>query len=173
MYLKSNASIILMVFICFSILSCGLFFIGFMLTKKFNNRFNKIYTLLTGLSFREVFLIVTVILNLTLIFYFIFQISYFLPIGLYMIIATSFLACFVSFNIRLIITEIIYSSISACLLWLLLMLNNYYNYIGNNKYVLALIIIFIILIVIYAFFVTIRKINLLITMYKVGGEKNE
>ena len=170
--MNNYANVVLMVFICFLIFSSGLFIIGYLITKKFNKRFNKIYTLLTGLGFREVFLVATTLFNLLLAIYFIYRINYFLPIGLYMIAATCFLSCFTAFNIRLIIIDIIYSGIECCLLWLLLMLNNYYNYIGTNKYILILMIIFIILIIIYALFVTIRKIYLLITMYKVGGEKN-
>ena len=164
--MKNYGNIVLMVFIYFVGFSLLITLIGFLLTRKFNKKFHKVYILFMGLSFKEVFLLSTVFLNAILIIYFLVNVNYFLPLGLYMIVVSNFLSCFFSFNFRVIIVDIIYTLISCGLLWLLLMVRNYQDYIGNIKYLNILIIVFIIMIVIYTLFITIRKINLLINIHR-------
>ena len=171
--MKNYAHIVLMVFVYFIIFSLLISLIGFLLTKKFNKKFYRFYILFMGLSFREVFLLATVFLNVVLIIYFIFNVNYFLPLGLYMIAVTNFLSCLLSFNIRLIIIDIIYTSILCGLLWLLMTIKNYQSYVGQNIYIKVLIIVFIIMIILYTLFITIRKINLLVNIHRSNGGKNE
>ena len=179
--MKNYGNIVLMVFIYFVGFSLLITLIGLLLTRKFNKKYHKLYILFMGLSFKEAFLLSTVFLNAILILYFIVNVSYFLPLGLYMIVVTNFLSCFFSFNIRVIIVDIIYTGISCSLLWLLMTLRNYQNYVGQNTYITILTIVFIILIVLYMLFITVRKINLLINIHRktdgivgeISGGKNE
>ena len=179
--MKNYGNIVLNTFIYFVGFSLLITLIGLLLTKKINKKFHKFYILFMGLSFKEAFLLSTVFLNAILIIYFIVNINYYLPLGLYMIVVTNFLSCFFSFNIRVILVDIIYTGISCSFLWLLMTLSNYQNYIGKNDYLTILTIVFIVLIVLYMLFITVRKINLLVNIHRktsgiveeIKGDNNE
>ena len=157
------------VFMYFTVFSILVLVISYFLTRKFNQRFRKIYILFMGLSFREVFLFATTFLNALLMIYFIININYFWTLGLYMIISVNFLSCLFSFNLHVITADIMYTSVSCGLFWSLTMIINYYNYLGSDKYVLLLIMLLIILIIVYCLFITIRKVGLLVNLHKGGG----
>lgn len=159
------------VFMYFTVFSILILVISYLLTRKFDNRFRKVYILFMGLSFKEVFLFATTFLNQLLLIYFIININYYWPLGLYMIVSTNFLSCLFSFNIRVIMADIGYTSIACGLLWLLTTIISYYNYLGSNQSVLVLISLLIIMIIVYSMFVTIRKVGLLVNLHK-GGVTN-
>ena len=179
--MKNYGNIVLMVFIYFVGFSLLITLFGLLLTRKFNKKYHKLYILFMGLSFKEVFLLSTVFLNAILITYFVVNVDYFLPLGLYMIVVTNFLSCFFSFNFRVILVDIIYTGISCGFLWLLMTLSNYQDYVGKNNYLTVLTIVFIILIILYMLFITVRKINLLVNIHRktegimeeIKGEQNE
>lgn len=165
-------SVIFMVLVCYIAFSSLILLFGLLITKKFNNKYRKIYSIFIGLTFREISLLSITFLNLVLVLYFLFNIGSFYPIGLIMIVVTNFFSCLLSFNVRLIIVDIIYTSVSCLLLWLLMVVNDYFNYVGFNNYILALIIIFSIMIIIYVIFITTRKLNLLINIHRKNGGYN-
>ena len=171
--MKNYANILLTVFIYFVIFCFVVIILGFLLTKKYNKKYQKIYTLFTGLNFKEIFLLSTSFINLVFIIYYVINSMYFMPLGLYMIASLNFLSCLVSLNYRVILIDIIYTGISCSLIWLLMTVYNYYNYVGGNEYVLILIVVFIVLIILYALFITIRKINLIINIHKNREVRNE
>jgi len=171
--MKNYANVILMVLIYFAVFSGLMIIVGFLFTKKFNKKFRKIYILFMGLSFQEAFLLSTTFLNLIIMIYFLINVNYFLPLGSYMIVVTNFLSCLFSFNIKIIIVDLLYTTVSCSLLWLLMTINNYHSYIGDNIYMSVLTIMFMMMIGLYLLFLTIRKINLLVNLHRVNGGKNE
>ena len=159
------------VFMYFTVFSVFILIISYLLTRKFDKRFRKIYILFMGLSFKEVFLFATTFLNFLLMIYFIINVSYYWPLGFYMIVATNFLSCLFSFDIRVIMADICYTGIGCGLLWLLTTIIGYYNYLGSDSSVLVLISLLIIMIIVYSMFVMIRKVGLLVNLHK-GGVTN-
>lgn len=157
------------VFMYFTVFSIFILVISYLLTRKFDQRFRKIYILFMGLSFKEVFLFATTFLNFLLMIYFIINVSYYWTLGFYMIVATNFLSCLFSFDIRVIMADICYTGIGCGLLWLLTTIISYYNYLGSSNAVLVLISLLIIMIIVYSMFVMIRKVGLLVNLHKGGG----
>lgn len=157
------------IFMYFTVFSIFILVISYLLTRKFDQRFRKIYILFMGLSFKEVFLFATTFLNFLLMIYFIINVSYYWPLGFYMIVATNFLSCLFSFDIRVIMADICYTGIGCGLLWLLTTIISYYNYLGSSNAVLVLISLLIIMIIVYSMFVMIRKVGLLVNLHKGGG----
>ena len=51
------------IFMYFTVFSILILVISYLLTRKFDNRFRKVYILFMGLSFKEVFLFATTFLN--------------------------------------------------------------------------------------------------------------
>jgi len=170
--MNDYAQVFKTIFMYFTVFSVLVLIVSYFLTRKFNKRFRKVYILFMGLSFREVFLFATTFLNTLLILYFVINVNYYWPLGLYMIAATNFLSCLLAFNIKIITADVLYTSVSCGLLWLLTTIVNYYNYLGSDKYVLLLISLLIIMITVYSLFITIRKIWLLVNLHK-GGVINE
>ena len=164
--MKGYAYIIIMVLLTFVAFSFALVLMGHLFTRKYNKKFRKLYSLFMGLSFREVFILSTTVLNMLIMFFFLLNVNYYYPIGFYMLIATNFLSCLFSFKFRIIVIDIIYTLISCAFLWLLMTIRNYYSYVGESTGILILVIIFIILIAVYTFFITVRKINYLINMHE-------
>lgn len=169
--MNNSVEVIKNIFIYFAVFSISILLICYFFTRKFNSKYRKIYILFMGLSFREVFLIATTFISAILMIYFIINNEYYWPLGMYMITANCFLSCLFSLNYRVIIVDIIYTSISCCFLWLLMVIIKYYLYVGGEKYILSLILAFIIMIVVYTLFVATRKMNLLINIHKTGGKK--
>lgn len=156
----------------FTIFSIVILIVSYLLTRKFDKRFRKLYILFMGLSFKEIFLFATTFLNFLLMIYFIININYYWPLGFYMLVATNFFSCLFSFNIKVITADVLYTSVACGLMWLLTTIIGYYNYLGTDKYVLILIMLMILLIIVYSMFVMIRKVGLLINLHK-GGVINE
>ena len=129
--MNDYAQVFKTIFMYFTVFSVLVLIVSYFLTRKFNKRFRKVYILFMGLSFREVFLFATTFLNTLLILYFVINVNYYWPLGLYMIAATNFLSCLLAFNIKIIIADVLYTSVSCGLLWLLTTIVNYYNYLGS------------------------------------------
>ena len=170
--MRNSGTIIFMIFISFLLFSLVALIAGMLITKKFNIKYRKIYSIFMGLSFREVLLLSTILINLIVVLYFLMNIDTFVPIGLYALVALCFVFCIFSLNVKAIITNIIYTVVSGALLWLLMIISNYHDYIGSNTLVLALIIIFTLLIIVYVIFITVREINILVSMHKINGGEN-
>ena len=141
------------------------FILGLFLTKKFNYKLRKFYSIFFGLSFREVVVQACIICNLLLGLFFIYDIKSINSFGLIMIAAVNLILIIVSLNMHTILANIIYSSISISLLWLLSIVYEYYVYMESDT-ILYLIIAFIFLIILYYIFVTIRMIGILINNHQ-------
>ena len=138
------------------------FFFLYKVIKKYNNKYKNMYSILMNLPYRKIFQLAVAILNLLTILYFVIDITSISTIGIYSIIVINIYACLFSFNFHIILANIIYSSISILLLWILNIINNYMYYIVKNPFTISLKILLIILVVVYSVFVFIRKEELLL-----------
>ncbi len=162
-YLKLAFSIFLFVTIFVVIF----LIISLILTKKFRNRFREFYAIFLGISKREILIHATNTLNFLVLLYFLFNVDKFNTFGLYMIILINVISCIGSFNIKIIFLNIIYTFISALLFILLSLVNNYLTNVIFDDKVYILKILFMILILFFVFYITIRKLEILVKSYKI------
>lgn len=161
------------IFIYISIVTFVFFLLAWFFTRKFNNKYRNIYALFIDIGKRECLLYATIFLNLLLCLFFLIFSSKYDNFAMYMILFTNFVACLVSFNLRMIISNIIYSFISVELLFLLTSVNNYFNYVSNDNKILILKVLFMCVIFVYTIFITIRKIEICLRANKIRRVINE
>ncbi len=147
------------------------FIVGFILTKKFNNKYLGFYSIFFDLNKRESFLLACSLLNYLLIIFFTININYYSINFTYLIIITSIFFALLAFNIQLILSDIFFSLISIVLIWVLNLLNKYLIDINFTNTILILKIILIVMIIIYATFVIITKINMILKIRRKKMER--
>lgn len=155
------------IFIYISIVTFVLFIIAWFFTRKFNNKYRNIYAMFIDVGKRECLLYATIFLNLLLCLFFLVFTSKYDNFAMYMIIFTNLVTCLVSFNYKLIISNIIYSFISVELLFLLNAVNNYFNYVSHDSKILILKILYMCVIFIFFIFITIRKMEICLKSHKI------
>ena len=160
-----NIFIILIIFLI-------IFFItSLLLTRKYKNKYRNFYSIFLDLNKREAFLYGTLILNFLLIMYFLVNIESYYYIGIYMIAIVNIFSSMSAFNFYLAFLNIIYSFISIELLWLLNLINSYLTNMILDKNVLFLKRLLVFMIILYAIFITIRKLEIILKHHlkKYGG----
>ena len=156
----------------FMLFFCFLFFIVSMfVTRRFNNRYRKFYSIFLDLGKKDAFLYATLFLNFLLVMYFFIDISSFYYIGIYMILFVNILASLFFGNLYLILVNAFYCVVSINLLWLLSMINTYLVDVILDKNILYLKYLLIVLIILYTIFMSIRKLEIILNLHrnKYGG----
>lgn len=161
-----NIQLLLHIILFISTVEIAAFFVFYLFTKKFNQRYKNFYSSFFNITIREILLKATTLLNFLLILYFVFDISSFSKFGWIILLVTNIYSCILSLNVSVIISNIIYTSISIILLWLLEIVHNYTYFILYDSYTVFLKILFMILIIVYAIFISIRREELLLKKYK-------
>ena len=151
-------------YIC--VVSLVLFLICMLFTHNFKNRYRGFYAIFLGITKREIFIHVTNLLNLLILFYFLFNIQDFYTYGLFMIIFINLLSITFSFEFHIIIMDLIYTGISVALLMLLRLVNNYLLFVVYDKNINIIKILFMIMIVVYILYISIRKMEVTMKSYK-------
>ena len=144
-----------------------LFIILIFFTKRYKDKYKNLYSLFLNLSKKDTFLLSTTVLNFLVVLFFLINIKSFLNIGIYAILIVNIYSCFFSFNFHVIISDIIYTTMSIMMLWVLNVVNNYSIYIITNNLTIILKILLMILIFVYSLFVLVRKEEIIFSKYLV------
>lgn len=143
--------------------------IFFFATKKYSKNKVKFFGLFTSLTNRNIIVISTFVINLTLVLFFAVCPHYYNDFVMYMIIANAVISMIVSLNIHMIFSSIVYTFISIFSLKIINLVYNYLTSIYYNRLIFILAIIFIIMVIIYELFITFRQLE--IVLRKNGGAK--
>lgn len=153
-------------FIFLSVFIVVLAIILFLVTRKYKDKRTKFYSLFLNLNARSVILVATTLLNLTFILYLTLCVKYYDDFILYLLIANSVVSIIMSLDIHLVGYDILYTVISVIILKVFSLIYNYLDTIYYNRVIFVLGIVFLLMIIIYAFFITIRKIEIIIKKNK-------
>ena len=153
-------------FIFLSVFIVVLAIILFLGTRKYKDKRTKFYSLFLNLNARSVILVATTLLNLTFILYLTLCVKYYDDFILYLLIANSVVSIIMSLDIHLVGYDILYTVISVIILKVFSLIYNYLDTIYYNRVIFVLGIVFLLMIIIYAFFITIRKIEIIIKKNK-------
>ncbi len=134
----------------------------YILTRKYNDKLHNLYSLFLNVSKKDLVMETIILLNFAVIFYYsIFGNNYgYIPI--YLLIFLTIISSFLAFNVRIIITNVVYCAVSCGLLWLLDILNRYLEYVLYDKNIVIVKILFIVLIIEFAILTLVRQTQLLI-----------
>ena len=129
-------------------------------TKNFKKNKIKVLGLFLNLSKIDCVLMSTIVLNIMMTIYCVFNIDKFTSVFRIMFIINSVIAMIFSMNFHLIITELLYSSINIVVLTLLSLVNTFLTSVNYDEMTYILSIIFSCAVVVYSFFCGIRKIEI-------------
>ena len=158
--------IVLKLYIFFSIIVLFLSLFLYFYTKKYNEKKVKILGLFLDLSKLDCIVLGTNLLHLIISIYCLFNISNYGLLFMAMIIFNALISIVLSFNLHLIIAEVIYTSITLLVLTLLNLVNTYLNKISYDNITYILSIIFMITIGVYLLFISVRKLELVLKKNK-------
>lgn len=144
----------------FGIIAFILYLVITIYTKNFKKNKIKILGLFLNLSKFDCILLSTIVLNVIMTIYSIFNIDKFTSVFRIMFVINSIIAMIFSMNFHLIITELIYSSINIVVLTLLSLVNTFLTSVNYDKMTYILSVVFSCAVVAYAFFCATRKIEL-------------
>lgn len=153
-------------FIFFIIVIVVLSLIALLSTKKYNDKKVKFYAMFLDVNKRETLLFCTCLLNIILCSYLVINIKIYNDLCSYMIVMNSLLFILLSFRIRLIIIELLYSSSIVLMIRLLYLVDSYLTNIYFENNILFLKYIFMALIIIYSIFINVRKFELILNNNK-------
>lgn len=162
----SNLKQILNLYIFFSIVVIILALSLFLYTRKYNKKKIRILGLFLDLSKIDCIVLATNVLHLILSIYCVFNIEKFNIMFFTMIAVNAIVSIVLSFNLHLIIAEIIYTSITLFGLILLNLVNTFLNNISYDKMTYILSLIFMGTIVVYLLFTSVRKLELVLKKNK-------
>jgi len=134
----------------------------YILTRKFNNKYRYLYALFMDADKKTIVLYSTILLNFLLSIFFLIFIDKYDLFAIYMLAFTNIISCFVSHNLRVIISSILYGGMEIELLWLLRIVDNYLNYVIYDNRIFILKFLFIIMIFIYDIFTVVRRTEILL-----------
>ncbi len=135
-------------------------------TKNYKEKRIKFYALFLNMSRREVVLMSSCVLSLLIVFYIILNISKLDNTMMYLLLANCIVFVLLSFNFRMTIVDLLYSSSMVLVLRLLYLVDSYLTNIYFDSTIYWLKVIFMILILLYSFLANLRKYDLVLTSNK-------
>lgn len=160
--MSSNLKIILKFDIFFSVVVFLISLILFIYTRKYSQKKIKFLGLFLDLSKTDSIILASTLLNLLLTIYCVCNISEFGILLATMIIVNALATILVCFNLHLIIAEVVYTSITVVILTLLNLVNTFLTEVNYDKMTHILSIVFLCTIVVYTFYVSVRKLELVL-----------
>ena len=166
--LKSIYSYFIFVGIFIVLMSIMFFFA----TRKYNKNRIKFFALFASLNKRSIVLISTFILNFTLVSFFSVRSNYFNNFAVYLILINIFISIIVSLNIKVSVSNIIYSIISIFSLKIVNIVYTYLSSIYYDRLTFILGAIFVLMVIVYELFITFRLTEIVLkNKDKLGGIK--
>lgn len=162
----NNLKLILNLYIFFSIIVILLAVFLFIYTRKYKQKKVRILGLFLDLSKVDCIVLSTNLLHLILSVYCVFNISDFNIMFFTMIAFNSIVSIILSFNLHLIIAEIIYTFITLLGLTLLNLVNTFLTKINYDTMTYILSLVFMGTIVVYLLFITVRKLEIVLKKNK-------
>ena len=156
-------------FIFVSIFIIVLAILFFFATKKYSKKKVKLFSLFASLNKKSIILLSSFILNFTIIVFYAVATQHFNNLILYLIIVNNIIVIFVSLNIRLIISNLLYSTISIFSLKIINLIYNYLFYIYYDNLTFILGVIFILTIIVFEMFITVRLFEIVLKNIKALG----
>lgn len=141
-------------------------------TNKYKNERIKIFGLFLNLDKRECLLLSCNLLTLIVTTYSLIAVKNFNYILISMLLTISIVSIIFSLNIHLIISEIMYSSITIIIIKLLNLMKLFLIDVNFDYLTYSLSVIFTIIIFVYSLFVFIRKTELLLRKNKFVGRNS-
>lgn len=162
----NNLKLILNLYIFFSIIVVLLAVFLFIYTRKYKQKKVRILGLFLDLSKVDCIVLSTNLLHLILSVYCVFNISDFNIMFFTMIAFNSIVSIILSFNLHLIIAEIIYTFITLLGLTLLNLVNTFLTKINYDTMTYILSLVFMGTIVVYLLFISVRKLEIVLKKNK-------
>lgn len=162
----NNLKLILNLYIFFSIIVILLAVFLFIYTRKYKQKKVRILGLFLDLSKVDCIVLSTNLLHLILSVYCVFNISDFNIMFFTMIAFNSIVSIILSFNLHLIIAEIIYTFITLLGLTLLNLVNTFLTKINYDTMTYILSLVFMGTIVVYLLFISVRKLEIVLKKNK-------
>lgn len=162
----NNLKLILNLYIFFSIIVILLAVFLFIYTRKYKQKKVRILGLFLDLSKVDCIVLSTNLLHLILSVYCVFNISDFNIMFFTMIAFNSIVSIILSFNLHLIIAEIIYTFITLLGLILLNLVNTFLTKINYDTMTYILSLVFMGTIVVYLLFISVRKLEIVLKKNK-------
>ena len=147
-------------FYCLIVVTLAIFL--FIYTNKYKKERIKIFGLLLDLNKRESIILSCNILSLIVTIYSLITIKQFSLTLISMLITISLITLVCSLNIHIIISELIYSSITIVVLKLLNLINLFLSNVSFDYLTYILSVVFMLTILAYSVFIFIRKTELLL-----------
>lgn len=147
-------------FYCLIVVTLAIFL--FIYTNKYKKERIKIFGLLLDLNKRESIILSCNILSLIVTIYSLITIKQFSLTLISMLITISLITLVCSLNIHIIISELIYSSITIVVLKLLNLINLFLSNVSFDYLTYILSVVFMLTILAYSLFIFIRKTELLL-----------
>lgn len=160
--MSSNLRIVLKFYIFFSIVVFLISLIMFIYTRKYSQKKIKFLGLFLDLSKTDSIILSSTLLNLLLTIYCVCNISEFGILLATMFIVNALATILVCFNLHIIIAEVVYTSITVVILTLLNLVNTFLTQVNYDKMTHILSIVFLCAIVVYTFYVSVRKLELVL-----------
>ena len=158
--------LVLDLYMFFSIIVVALSIFLFLYTKKYSQKKVRIFGLFLDLNKVDSIMIATNLLHFIISVYCLFNISNYGLLFVAMLVFNSLISIVLSFNLHLMIAEVIYTSITLLVLTLLNLINTYLSKINYDMMTHILSIIFIITIGVYLLFISVRKLELVLNKNK-------
>ena len=162
----NNLKLILNLYIFFRIIVILLAVFLFIYTRKYKQKKVRILGLFLDLSKVDCIVLSTNLLHLILSVYCVFNISDFNIMFFTMIAFNSIVSIILSFNLHLIIAEIIYTFITLLGLILLNLVNTFLTKINYDTMTYILSLVFMGTIVVYLLFISVRKLEIVLKKNK-------
>ena len=162
----NNLKLILNLYIFFSIIVILLAVFLFIYTRKYKQKKVRILGLFLDLSKVDCIVLSTNLLHLIISIYCVFNISSFNIMFFTMIAFNSIVSIILSFNLHLIIAEIIYTFITLFGLILLNLVNTFLTKINYDTMTYILSLVFMGTIVVYLLFISVRKLEIVLKKNK-------
>ena len=162
----NNLKLVLNLYIFFSIIVVLLAVFLFIYTRKYKQKKVRILGLFLDLSKVDCIVLSTNLLHLILSVYCVFNISDFNIMFFTMIAFNSIVSIILSFNLHLIIAEIIYTFITLLGLTLLNLVNTFLTKINYDTMTYILSLVFMGTIVVYLLFISVRKLEIVLKKNK-------
>lgn len=164
--LKSIYSYFIFVGIFIVLMSIMFFFA----TRKYNKKRIRLFALFASLDKRSIVLISTFILNFTLVSFFSIKSFYFNDFVIYLMIVNIVISIIISLNIRVSISNIIYSLMSIFSLKIVNIVYTYLSSIYYDRLTFVLGAIFVLMVIVYELFITFRLTEIVLkNKDKIGG----
>ena len=160
--MTSNLKLVLDFYIFFSIVTLIISVVLFLMTKNFNQRKIKVLGLFLDLSRNDCIILATNLYQLILTIYCVININKFCLLFMAMFIINALVTIILSLKIHIIVAEIIYTSVTVGLITLLNLINTFLTTVNYDKMTHILSIVFLCTIIVYAFFITVRKLELVL-----------